>query len=544
MTPEKQFATLLRARTTLFWCQTGEERRVERALAAAIESCDYKPRFWDCATGATDSDGGTIDIGKPEGHPRMVYDAIRAREKRAWPADPNDPEAGTACREVWILRDLDPLLERDPAILRGLKSLARDLQDEGRATHFAAVVVLTSSPNVPESLQGLTTVIDWPLPTRAEISTILDKAIQVGSLQKVKAPKDDHERETIINAATGLAADDAAGAFTYSMVLHRKIDPATILDQKKLIISKTPTLDWIDPEPRGLDAIGGLGLLKERFRFWQRRLEPEALEYGLPTIRGLLIAGISGGGKSLASRCAATALSLPCVRLDLGAQRGSLVGETERNQRNSLKVIEAIAPVVVQIEEGDKAFGALGGTLDGGTSAGQLGTLLTFMQEHRGTVIFLMTCNDTSGLPAELFRRFDDTYFVDFPTRAERIEIFAVGLKKHGGRQVNGYDLDAIASATDTFTGAEIADKMIPGALEIAYADPAGRREPTTEDFLAAALKVIPLARSARERIDDLREWAKDRALPASHKETEAPVARPKGTGSGERSLVMDLPSE
>jgi SpoVK/Ycf46/Vps4 family AAA+-type ATPase len=75
---------------------------------------------------------------------------------------------------------------------------------------------------------------------------------------------------------------------------------------------------------------------------------------------------------------------------------------------------------------------------------------------------------------------------------------------------------------TDGFVGAEIAS-LVPDALYEAFAE--GKRPLTTEDLQRQAARVVPLAKTASEKITALREWAKGRARPASEPEAETTTA-------------------
>jgi SpoVK/Ycf46/Vps4 family AAA+-type ATPase len=305
--------------------------------------------------------------------------------------------------------------------------------------------------------------------------------------------------------------------------MTRKIEPAIVSSEKKRVVGREKVLTWYDPDPRGLDAIGGLDIAKA----WavQRKLAftKEARAYGLQSPKGVLFVGIPGTGKSLFAKCIATAWSQPLLRLDLGALQSKYVGESQANIRKALALAETIAPCVLWLDEIEKALaGSSGPQGDGGVSADALGAILSWMQDQKG-VFVIATSNDVSALPPELLRkgRFDELFFVDLPTRGERAEILRVALKQHG-RDLPVNLLGSVVDATADFTGAEIA-ALVPDALFRAFAD--GAREITSEDILEAAKTCSPLAKTASEKIAKLRDWAKGRARRASTPETET-VAR------------------
>jgi SpoVK/Ycf46/Vps4 family AAA+-type ATPase len=113
--------------------------------------------------------------------------------------------------------------------------------------------------------------------------------------------------------------------------------------------------------------------------------------------------------------------------------------------------------------------------------------------------------------------RFDEVFWVDLPTAKERKDILWSTMAQHGRANV-AFDAKAVAEITTGFTGAELA-ALVPDALFTAFED--GERELTTEDLLQAAKSVVPLSKTASEKIDALRAWAKGRARPASTPETE-----------------------
>jgi SpoVK/Ycf46/Vps4 family AAA+-type ATPase len=495
---------LLRARNTLLWIVTREEGRVERAIMQAAGTAKYDTLCWDCADGITQPETGQVVQQVPDPLGALGY--IQATKER----------------RVYILRDLHRWM--DPPTLRKLRNLARSLQSAPR-NEARSMIVLTPSSEVPPELAGHAIVIDYPLPEREEMGQILDDALSVVP-EEISATVTNGVREAAIDAALGLEGEPAAAAYAKSLVTKRTVAASEVAAEKRRVISGIPGVTWFDPDPRGLDAVGGYDLLKERLGLLKLALGQKARAYGLPPPKGLLLMGVSGCGKSLTAKAVPTAWGLPLLRVDLGAVRSKYVGESETNIRRVYAVAEAVAPCVVWFDEIEKSLaGATGPQGDGGVGADTLGSMLSWMQECKSPVVVIATANDVSGLPPEFLRkgRFDDIFWVDLPTLAERREVLVATLKQFK-RDPSAFDLDAIARATDTYTGAEIA-ALVPDALLRSFAD--GEREPTTEDMLAAAKAVVPLAVTASEKIGKLREWAKTRARPASRpEETSASTGR------------------
>ncbi|MGA9496788.1 MAG: hypothetical protein WBV41_13100, partial [Terriglobales bacterium] len=116
-------------------------------------------------------------------------------------------------------------------------------------------------------------------------------------------------------------------------------------------------------------------------------------------------------------------------------------------------------------------------------------------------------------LPPELIRkgRFDELFFVDLPSTAERKQIFSIQLSKRK-RKPTDYNLDQVAEASKGFSGAEI-ESAVQTALYAAFAR---KQELSTEDLRTALSSTVPLSITRAEEIAQLRAWAEDRAVWAS----------------------------
>lgn len=496
-------AALLRARTPLLWIVTREEARVEGFLVEAAAAAGYaKTYFWDTAAGVTKVDGKDAQFGSAD--IAETFGVIRDRA-----------QSGIKERAVWVMRDAPVWLQPGPvgaAPTRSLRNLARYLPGVDRESS-QAIIVLTTSTEVPPDLAPHATVIDWPLPDRAEIASILDAAIKsLPEMDKEGRPlranaMNADTREMAIDAAVGLIGEEAASCFAKSLVQSKRIDPSLVANEKKRVIAREKVLEWYDPIPAGLDAVGGLDDLKKWLRARQHAFSPAARAYGLPAPKGAGLVGIPGCGKSLTAKAIATAWNVPLLKLDLGALKSKFVGDSEQNLRKALRVIEAIGRCVVWLDEIEKALqGATSGSADGGVSSDVLGTILSWMQERQGEAFVIATANDISSLPPELLRkgRFDEWFFVDLPNTGERIEIVKTALRSFKREDV-AIDLNALAEATKDYTGAEIA-AIVPEALFASFED--GAREVSTDDLLKVAREVVPLSKTAEKKITALREWA------------------------------------
>lgn len=505
-------SALLRARAPLLWIVSREEQRVERYIAEAAKAAKYEVATWDVAVGFADAAGEPMK--EPEGSrdPGVALDFIRDSSK-------------AGARGLWVMRDFPTWLSGvgGATTLRQLRNLARALPDSPLAS-TQAIVILSPEGEVPPELSNHATVIEWPLPDREEIGQVLDEAVKSGG---DKVEKLNGNRDAAIDAAVGLSEGEAVACFNRSLVQLRKIDPAIVAGEKRRVVAREGGLEWYDPLPGGLEAVGGLESLKLWLKARAAAFSPEARKYGLPKPKGVLVVGVSGTGKSLVSKAIATAWGVPLLKMDLGAQKSKFVGDSEARIRKSFKVVEAVGRCVVWFDEIEKALqGATSGSSDGGTSSDQVGALLTWMQERAGDAFVIATANDVSALPPELLRkgRFDEVFFVDLPTRTERESILTAALRQYG-RSGDGKAFPSVVDACEGFTGAEVA-AIVPEAMYTAFAD--GEREIGAIDLFAAAGDVVPLSKTAKAKVDALRSWGAVNARSAGMPEekTSAPKLR------------------
>lgn len=210
---------------------------------------------------------------------------------------------------------------------------------------------------------------------------------------------------------------------------------------KRQMLEGFKGLKWIsikndEPQATGLDAI--TDWLKERQPIFS---DPEkSVLQGFDIPKGLLITGIPGTGKSLMAKQTARILKLPLVAMDLGDIQEGIVGKSEEHMADALRMVDAMAPCVLWIDEIEKAFsGAESSHSDGGVMRRMFGKFLTWMQEKESFCFVLATSNDITKLPPELFRsqRFDEKYYTFMPTAKECAEIFVANIRLQNERIIN-----------------------------------------------------------------------------------------------------------
>jgi SpoVK/Ycf46/Vps4 family AAA+-type ATPase len=485
---EEELDLHIRSSYPALYIPTPEEERAEELIAAVAEDGN-PPRdlhIWDFVDG--------FDYGAARNNPLQALEEV----------DKASPDAPA----IFVLRDFHRFLE-DAAVQRKLRSLTRSLQRTRKT-----LILLSPTLRIPTDLAEDVTVIDLNPPSYDEIEDELE--VWAGS---VRMRLSRGGREALIKACQGLMMARIRLALAKAVASHGQIDERSIplmLEEKKQRIRRTEVLEFW-PATESIDDIGGLDLLKGWLDQRAAAFTEEARRYGLPSPKGILLVGIQGTGKSLSAKVTASLWQLPLLRLDIGRLMGGLVGESEAKTRQMIRIAEAMAPCVLFIDELDKGFAGLGSSFvgDSGTSARVFGTILTWMEEKAAPVFIAATANSVESLPPEVLRRgrFDEIFFIDLPSERERREIFEVHLTKVRPDRLREFDLEQLAFQSEGFNGAEI-EQAILEAMHYAFDQ---RREFTSEDILRAMSQIVPLSKTASERIERIQAWAASgRCRPAS----------------------------
>lgn len=189
-------------------------------------------------------------------------------------------------------------------------------------------------------------------------------------------------------------------------------------------------------------------------------------------------------------------------------------GESEKNLERALAMAQRMAPCVLMIDEIEKGFAyAASPDADAGLSRRIVGRILGWLEDRKAPVFVLATCNKLDQLPPELVRkgRFDEIFFIDLPDKDERREIVSIHLKKRK-RDPKAFDLDALAQASEGFSGSEIEGALV-SALYTAFS----RGTDLSSELILEELKATkPLSVTKGEEIAALRQWARGRAVMAN----------------------------
>jgi len=429
-----------------------------------------------------------------------------------------------------VLADVHAIMD-DPQVVRKLKEASINIrrtkdspQEKGNKKGHKNIILLSHKPVCPPEIEKSVAVLDVPMPDSEEIQRTLRRAFKQNPHLSKQWPevKDNPEAfDRFVNGLQGLTSVEITSTIAQCISTHKRLEVSFFNKAKRQIIRKSGMLDFYDASGAQMGDIGGLEELKDWLKVRSSAFTQAARDYGLPIPKGMLLLGPPGTGKSLVSKTLGAGWDMPVLTLDMGRVYGSLVGESEANMRKAIQTAEALAPCILQVDEIEKAMG--GSSNDGGTTQRVFGKFLTWMQDKTEPVFVVATANDVSKLPPEMLRkgRFDEIFFVDFPTPEEREAIFSIQLRKRKRDPAN-YDLKELSVASEGFSGAEI-EQSIKSAL---YTSFSASRELKNSDILAEVSTTVPILKTMEKKIERVRLWALNRARFASSAQRAALVGK------------------
>lgn len=538
----QQIMAMIRARVPIIYVTTHEEARFIENLQSAVEEVMVGRHLWiwsQCQGLVKGYVRGKVVkcSGQEEktDNPRMALEKIVAHEVA-------DGKRG----DIYIMRDLHKNLTQE--IPRMLRDMYDHLIENKKVLIILAPYVgygaLGSTRGIEPTLEKQINVVNFDLPTKDMLVEVIKQA--VAGLQKIKnssKAKLDYTEEEYVEfarACQGLTIEETRSTVATCVVQLLKIDVTRLLQEKKHIIRKSDILEYIESSVKTSD-VGGMDEAKKFFDNYKDSFTEEAKAYGVEPLRGVLLTGVPGTGKSLLAKGIADSFKLPLLRLDVGKVMAGLVGASEQRMREAIATAEAVAPCILWIDEVEKAMSGTSSSnfSDGGTLARVFGTLLTAMQEGMNDILIVATANDISKLPPEFIRRFSEVFFVDLPADDEREEIIKIHLEKRK-RDPSKFDMKLLVKKSEDFTGAEL-EKAVKDSLALAWSD--NKREVETKDVLAAINGTKPIATVMSEPIAKLRDWAKNRARYASSAAAKknSPGAQTIGKGLSIADTLEDL---
>ena len=470
------------------WIESHEHDDALAEIAGLCRQEQWQMAVWDLEQGLQSASSGSVDPGTSD--PLAAIRSVSAFAQE-------DSSA------LLVLVNFHRFLQSAEVV----QALATQLTSGKRNRTF--VVILAPLVQIPLELERLFVIVDHPLPGREQLEAI---AREVAT--EAEELPGDPELQRLLDAAAGLTRFEAENAFSLSLVRHSRLHAETLWELKSQTLKKSGLLQLHRGQEQ-FDSLGGLESLKA---FCKRALRTGRNSPSRVQSRGVLLLSPPGCGKSQFCKALGNETGRPTLMLDVGTLLGSLVGQSEANIRQALRIIDAMAPAVCFLDEVEKAFGGLAnsGQSDSGVSARLFGSFLSWLNDHESDVFVVATANDITKLPPEFSRaeRFDGVFFLDLPDEDQRQAIWKIYLDKYG------LDPAQKLPADDAWTGAEIkACCRLSALLDL----------PLT----AAAQNIVPVARTSAESVERLRQWASGRCLSADRPGIYAPA-----TASGSRRRV------
>jgi SpoVK/Ycf46/Vps4 family AAA+-type ATPase len=520
-------ATALNAHIPIIWVQTHEEDRVITELVSACEK-DFKMdswawSLWQGLVPSAQYNTGEQATGPMKGthQPPAALDKIKAFQK-------TNNRNGT----VVFMRDANVILQEPN--LRQLKDMYQVLINNKTKLIIISATVSHGpggqAQGLPMSLEKQITVINYELPSREEIEDRICSLVRtIIETTKIDSANPAHKRkqEIVTNlsalteqdfynaskACQGLTFLEIKNAIAGALFNSKTIDLKYLLECKKSILSRGDILEYFEANTN-MNDVGGMDQLKAFFADYNESHSEESIKFGVEPLRGVLLNGTPGTGKSAIAKALASSWNLPLIKFDIGRVMSGIVGSSEQRMRTAIAQAKAVAPCLLFLDEVEKGISGTKSSshTDGGTTARVFGTLLTAMQEDMKGITIIATSNDIDNLPPEFIRRFDEVFYVDLPGPSEREEIFTIHLNKKV-KNIKDFDLPKLSTLTDTYTGHEI-EKAVARAMALAYKDPEKKLKHSHIEKAIAETK--PLSHIMGEKIDKMRREARGKYRYAS----------------------------
>ena len=339
MSLTQRLAEYISACFTGLWIQSHEHDDALAEIAQLCREQNWRLAVWDIACGLQiPGQNATADAGGSD-----PLAAIRSINALASP----DSSA------ILVLANFHRFLN-SPEIVQ---ALAKQIST-GKANR-TFIVVLSPIVQIPAELEKHFVVLDHDLPGRDQLEQIARGiATEDGDL-----PQGD-DLNMVLDAAAGLTRFEAEGAYSLSIVRHGNIRPDAIWELKSQTLKKSGLLQL----HRGGERFDGLGGLQSLKSFCLRAMRRQGHRDPLRRPRGVLLLGVPGTGKSAFAKALGAETGRPTLILDIGSLMGSLVGSTEANIRQALKIIDAMEPCICFIDEVEKALSGVSSSGDSGVS--------------------------------------------------------------------------------------------------------------------------------------------------------------------------------
>lgn len=437
----------------------------------------------------------------------------------------------------YVYVDPQPFLSNNPLAAELLQQYAAILP-----TTNVCTILVTPDVTLHDIPTGTVLVADLPTPSVSELQAVLLRILEDAGKDSKTFPDGDQIDEDGVRAIaymglglslyefetyTALSIIEASAAGDKGITTDRIMEG--VAKGKTAVVRQSEILELTHSED--IENVGGMGRLKDWIKDRAGCYSDDAKAFGIESPKGLVLVGVPGTGKSLVAKVTASVMQVPLVKLDFGRVFSKYVGDSESRVRQTLKMIEGMAPVVLFVDEIDKGLGGAGGAGDSGTSSRVLGSFLTWLQENTAPVFTVVTANRVDGLPPELLRRgrFDQIFSVAMPNREERLEVLEIHLRKRGRdiKTFSSADIGSFVTASQHYVPAEI-ESAVKDALIAAFNDTTCK-DVEMRHILDALKSLVPISKAHKESIDKILVWAEQHATPVSYPEKNSSLPAERG---------------
>lgn len=333
---------------------------------------------------------------------------------------------------ICILKDVDSALLNDGRFVALMHEFVEYYEEGREKPNYNCLTIVLCVPSCempPHSISSISYVVNIQPPPEEEIRQ---------ELFQMEISGDSQDITEYVRALQGLYLFDIRQIIRSTQNTYGKIISKSAVrwayEEKQELVRKTGVLEVIEPDV-SLKDVGGLERLKRDIESSARLYKnlPLLQEANVPIPKGYLLLGMPGCGKTMIAKATAAEFGCPLLKLDIGKLLGKYVGDSEHNLQIALDVVDSAHPCVLWIDEIEKAFAGTNNSSGEGNDVmiRLMGKFLSWMQERHTAVFIMATANDV--LKPELMRkgRFDEVYFVDFPSRREAEAIIKASINNY-----------------------------------------------------------------------------------------------------------------
>ncbi len=423
-------------------------------------------------------------------------------------------ELKTSENQIYILSDVSEL-DSETFTARYLVDITTLAEQKS-----SSIIVITAAP-IWVQLQRQGMAIDLELPNEEELFNIIVENIRPYQNQ-IQIAWDINDVKEAANLLLGISKIEVKNVIA-SLIAKGSLLKEDLIDLKFAKDSLFSNINGLEKIQVDEDiAYGGLEGLKAWLDEKEKLLNPEKREEmknrGIRPPRGILLMGVPGCGKSLSAKAIAARWKRPLYRLDFATIQGRYVGQSEQQLKEAFETAEHVSPCILWIDEIEKGLSG-GGSDSSGVTTRLIGQFLFWLQECRKDVFVIATANNVKELPPELLRkgRFDEMFFVDLPNSDERKEIINLYLERYLNVKAEPTFVDNLVKLTENYSGSDIESVL----RDTAYRVIAGVIDLNEDTVLNAFKASVSMYQTNKEKVESIREWAKDRTIHASKKDEE-----------------------